>query len=327
MSAPLRRGYTTGAHTVRAFAAALEGVLATGERTQAITHKMDNDDLDVTKGCEIVVTLSPHLEELNRNPIPHTPYTIGTLSLYAGIGVGVVTRPGLKPPVGYPAINPTPLAKLEAIYHQCDHPARDRSPLYGTVSVTDGEALARQTANAKVGVLGGISILGTTGWVKPVSSDAWLDSIRSEVSFLVANGYDTAVLTLGNASLTEAQKHYPPEQIVEVGNFVHDALAIVRDQGIARVLFVCGIAKAVKVMQGHRNTHNRFGQIDLTALAGQIHHELSINVSVEQTRTVKGLVTQLGDRREDLYCFVEQEATTMLERWFPDLDIAMRIVR
>jgi len=327
MSAPLRKGYTTGAHTVRAFAAALEGVLATGERTQVITHKMDNDDLDVTKGCEIVVTLSPHLEELNRNPIPHTPYTIGALSLYAGTGVGVVTRPGLKPPTGYPAINPVPLSKLEEIYHRCDHPARDHRPLYGTVSVTDGESLARQTANAKVGVLGGISILGTTGWVKPVSSDAWLDSIRSEVRFLAANGYDTAVLTLGNTSLIEAQKHYPPEQIVEVGNLVHDALAIVQDQGIPRAVFVCGIAKAVKVMQGHRNTHNRFGQIDLTALAEQVRSELDLDITIGETRTVKGVIAQLGDAREPFYVWVEQQATKVLESWFPDLNITMRIVR
>jgi len=327
MSAPLRKGYTTGVHTVRAFEAALEGVLVSGERTQAVTRKMDNDDLDVTKGCTITVTLSPRLEDLECNPIPHTPYTIGTLKLYAGVGVGVVTRPGLKPPVGYPAINPVPLEKLQEVYDRCAHPARDRQPLFGTVSVTDGEKLARQSANAKVGVQGGISILGTTGWVKPVSSDAWLDSIRAEVGFAAANRYDQVVLTLGNASLAEAKRLYASEQIIEVGNFVHDALSIVHEAGIGQAVFVCGIGKAVKVMQGHRNTHNRFGQIDLTALAQLIRKEMDVVVAIEDTRTVQGIVSQLGSRRDDLYAMVEDHAAKVLGQWFPKLDIAVEIVR
>jgi cobalt-precorrin-5B (C1)-methyltransferase len=158
---------------------------------------MDNDDLDVTRGCEIIVTLSHRKGDLSFNPIDHTPHTIGTLELYAGIGVGIVTQKGLKPSIGFPAINPAPLQAMREIYLR-QEPAK---PTYGTIAITDGEYIARQTANAKVGVMGGLSILGTTGWVKPVSNTAYLDSIATEIGFAKANGYETVVLTLGNRAL------------------------------------------------------------------------------------------------------------------------------
>jgi len=116
---PLRKGYTTGVHTLFAFLSALRVFLVINKKSISITNKMDNDDLDVTKGCEIVVTIAQaiaqELRELNLNPIAHQPYIIGNLSLYAGVGVGVVTKEGLKPPKGYPAINPTPLNLLEKL--------------------------------------------------------------------------------------------------------------------------------------------------------------------------------------------------------------------
>jgi len=112
----LKRGYTTGLHASFAFKSALEAFVAIEKKSTSITYKMDNDDLDVTKGCEIVVTISDQKEDLELNSIEHKPYTIGSLELYAGVGVGVVTKDGLKPPKGYPAINPTPLKVIANIY-------------------------------------------------------------------------------------------------------------------------------------------------------------------------------------------------------------------
>ncbi|HHB93732.1 MAG TPA: cobalt-precorrin-5B (C(1))-methyltransferase, partial [Campylobacterales bacterium] len=105
----LRRGYTTGVHASFAFKSALEAFCSTREKAVSITYKMDNDDLDITKGCKIVVTLSDKKDDLQLNSIEHNPYIIDSLEIYAGVGVGVVTKDGLKPPKGYPAINPTPL--------------------------------------------------------------------------------------------------------------------------------------------------------------------------------------------------------------------------
>ncbi len=320
MSKKLRKGYTTGYHASFAFRSALQGFMATKMFTKSITYKMDNDDLDVTKGCEIVVTISDKLEDLELNDIEHKPYIIGSLEFYAGVGVGVVTKEGLKPPKGFPAINPTPLKAMADIYANLCWD--EGNPTYGSISVTNGEELAKQTANAKVGVLGGISILGTTGFVKPISTDAYMDSIRTELGVAKANGYKQVVLTLGNSSFAYAKEHYDEMQIVEIGNFVYDALEIVEDLEIDSALFVCGIGKATKVMQGCRNTHNRFGSIDFEQLKMQISEELQAEVDIESTKTVKGLTSQLEtmEKLEAFYSMISQKTDEQLSSWFSTIN-------
>ena len=325
MSKKLRKGYTTGFHASFAFRSALQGFMATKMLTKSITHKMDNDDLDVTKGCEIVVTISDKLEDLELNKITHKPYIIGSLELYAGVGVGVVTKEGLKPPKGFPAINPTPLKAIEQIHRRFGNTEQ----IFCTISVTNGEEIAKQTANAKVGVLGGISILGTTGYVKPISSDAYMDSIRTELGVAKANGYTQVVLTLGNSSFAYAKEHYDEMQIVEIGNFVYDALEIVEDLEIDSAIFVCGIGKATKVMQGCKNTHNRFGSIDFESLQKQIFKELGVWVDIDSTKTVKGVSLQLKelDKLEEFYNIIEIASDRQLEKWFSDIKIKTLILR
>jgi len=323
---PLRKGYTTGLHASFAFKSALEAFWATKSTATSITYKMDNDDLDVTKGCEIVVSVSDKFENIAINRIAHKPYTIGSLKLFAGVGVGVVTKDGLKPPKGYPAINPTPLKAIEDIYaHLC----RDEGiPTYASISVTNGENLAKETANAKVGVLGGLSILGTTGYVKPISASAYMDSIKTELQVAKSNGYNQAVLTLGNSSFIYAKKHYHEIQIVEIGNFVYDALAIVQSLGFQSALFVCGIGKATKVMQKYKNTHNRFGSIDFVTLKEQIQKELGVEVDIESTKTVKGITQQLEklNQVDNFYKMIQQESIKVLEEWFKTLTISVTIL-
>jgi len=325
MSRELKRGYTTGVHASFAFKSALEAFVATKEKSTSITYKMDNDDLDVTKGCEIVVTISDQKEDLELNSIEHKPYQIDSLELYAGVGVGVVTKDGLKPPKGYPAINPTPLKVISDIYTKFGN----NKKIFATISVTNGEEIAKQTANAKVGVLGGISILGTTGFVKPVSSSAYIDSIRTELNFIKGNGYQETVLTLGNSSFVYAKEHYKIEQIVEIGNFVYDSFAIVEELGIKRAIFVCGIGKATKVMQGCKNTHNRFGSIDFETLRDDIDRYLGVEVDIDSTKTVKGLSMQLKkiDKLDEFYNMLELKAKEQIEEWFSTLNIDIRILK
>ena len=325
MSKKLRKGYTTGYHASFAFRSALQGFMATKMLTKSITYKMDNDDLDVTKGCEIVVTISDKLEDLELNDIEHEPYIIGSLELYAGIGVGVVTKEGLKPLKGFPAINPTPLKAIEQIYRRFGNTEQT----FCTIAVTNGEEIAKQTANAKVGVLGGISILGTTGYVKPISSDAYMDSIRTELGVAKANGYTQVVLTLGNSSFSYAKEHYDEMQIVEIGNFVYDALEIVEDLEIDSAIFICGIGKATKVMQGCRNTHNRFGSIDFEQLKMQIFEELQAQVDIESTKTVKGLTSQLEtmEKLEAFYSMISQKTDEQLGSWFSTIEIRTIILK
>ena len=323
MNKKLRKGYTTGVHTSFAFSSALQAFLATNGLVKSITHKMDNDDLDVTKGCEIVVSVSDKKEDLELNKMAHKPYIIGSLELYAGVGVGVVTKDGLKPPKGFPAINPTPLKAIEEIYRRFS----SMKKIFCSISVSNGEELAKQTANAKVGVVGGISILGTTGFVKPISTDAYMDSIRTELGVAKANGYEQVVLTLGNSSFAYAKEHYDEMQIVEIGNFVYDAINMVKDLGLKKVVFICGIGKATKVMQGCKNTHNRFGSIDFVSLKDKIAQRLGIDVDIESTKTVKGITTQLRGEVDEFYQLVTLQTNEQIEHWFNDLDIETVILR
>jgi cobalt-precorrin-5B (C1)-methyltransferase len=326
MSKKLKRGYSTGVHASFAFKSTLEAFLYTKSMAISITDKMDNDDLDVTRGCEIVVSISDKKEDLELNPISHEPYIIGYLELYSGVGVGVVTKDGLKPSKGYPAINPIPLKAISDIYNYFS--SRINDAIYTTISVTNGEEIANQTANAKVGVLGGISILGTTGFVKPISVGAYIDSIKTELSVARANSNKT-VLTLGNSSFLYAKEHYDEIEIVEIGNFIYDSFEMVEKLGFQRAIFVCGIGKATKVMQGCKNTHNRFGSIDFVDLKRDIKDRLSIDVDINKTKTVKGLTLQLKqiDKLALFYNMIEDRAIREINIWFPRLTIEMRILK
>ena len=307
----LKKGYTTGVTVTFAFKMAVESFLVTSKISTVKTNKPDNDDLDVTKGCEIVVTITDDKTSLVLNHISHKPYIINNIELYAGQGVGVVTKDGLKPPKGYPAINPTPLNALKKTADSFEI----KNKLYCTVSVTNGEELAKQTANEKVGVLGGISILGTTGFVKPVSATAYIDSIKAELDFIKANGYKKVVLTLGNTSLKEAIKTYKKEQIVEMGNFVYDAIKEALERDLQIVLYL-GVAKAVKVAQGFKNTHNRFGSIDFKEV------ETWIGISLEDIVTIRKVLDIVDEKsfKKD----VKNRAEEMLKKWFKkDIEICL----
>jgi len=287
MNKPLKKGYTTGVHASFAFWSALSIFLASNKTTTSKTKKMDNDDLDVTKGAEIVVTISNSKRDLKLNPIPHQPYILGNLKLFAGKGVGVVTKEGLKPPKGYPAINPTPLEAIEKIYKKFGK----KREIFVSIGVTNGEEISKETANLKVGVVGGISILGTTGFVKPISATAYLDSIKTEIEFAYKNGFREVIFTLGNSSFEFAKKNYKIEQIIEIGNFIYDSFKIAEKVGFKRVILTLGIGKAVKVAQGFKNTHNRFGSISFLLLKDVIRKNLNIEIK-EEVKTVKRVVSK-----------------------------------
>ncbi len=315
MNKPLKKGYTTGVHASFAFWSALSIFLSLNKPTTSKTIKMDNDDLDVTKGAEIVVTISNSKRDLNLNPTPHQPYTIGDLKLFAGVGVGVVTKDGLKPPKGYPAINPTPLNSIEKIYKKF---GKNRE-IFVSIGVTNGEEIAKETANPKVGVVGGISILGTTGFVKPISATAYLDSIKTEINFAYKNGFREIIFTLGNSSFEFAKRNYKIEQIIEIGNFIYDSFKIADEVGFDRATLILGAGKCVKVAQGFKNTHNRFGSIDFKALKRDIRDNLGVEIR-EETKTVKHIISILNRHKKDkeFYKLIVYLAEKRLKKWFGD---------
>ena len=326
MSKELKRGYTTGAHTYMIFNSALNYFLATKLLSISKTNKMNNDDLDVTKNCEIVVTISDNIDDLDLNETEHKPQICcegsNKLSVYAGVGVGVVTKKGLKISPNFPAINPTPLNAIFELFKK-QISAYENMDLKCSVSITDGQTISRQTANSKVGVIGGLSILGTTGIVKPVSSSAYIDSVKTEIEFAASNGYETIYFTLGNSAFKIAKEHAPEEAIIEIGNFVYDSVEIATQIGIKNVVFLCGIGKMTKVYQDFKNTHNRFGVIDFEQLKSDIRDELDYEVDIESTLTVKGISQELDTvgKLADFYKMITIKANEQIKIWHKDSNV------
>ncbi|MFY9074146.1 cobalamin biosynthesis protein CbiD [Malaciobacter mytili] len=317
----LRKGYTTGTHTVAAFRSCLDTFLAINESCTTKTNKIDNDDLDVTKGCEIVVSLDFNKDNFLLNPTFQKPQTFQSgsnyLEIYAGLGVGVVTKKGLKIPPSYPAINPAPLEAIKE-YFKIKTKKVQNLHLKCCISVTNGQEIAKQTANSKVGVLEGISILGTTGIVKPVSSSAYIDSVKTEIEFAIQNGYKTLYFTLGNSAFNVACKKSDKEAIIEIGNFVYDSIELAVKLKAKEVIFLCGIGKMTKVYQGFKNTHNRFGVIDFSKLQEDIKKNLKYEVDIEATLTVKGISQELQKvgLLDEFYKMITEESNKKIKQWF-----------
>lgn len=175
-----------------------------------------------------------------------------------GAGVGRVTRPGLKQPVGEAAINPVPKAMILKSAEE----AADRFDYEGrlkiTISVPEGEAVARKTFNPRLGIVGGISILGTSGIVEPMSEKALIDSIRVEMSQHIAMGEEYLLVTPGNYGADFLREHMelPFEKNMKCSNYVGETIDMAVDMGAKGILFVAHIGKFIKVAAGIMNTHS-----------------------------------------------------------------------
>jgi len=346
MNKKLRSGYTTGTHATALVGAVLsdyihqkrattiEVELPNQEKANIVTYKekervystikVDNDDLDVTKGCKISLELSL-LAPIQIKP--QTPSIIRThsitLHIYAGDGVGVVTKKGLKIAPNYPAINPTPLLMMQSISSKIDTHTK-RYELHLLFSIKDGEEIAKSTANAKVGVVGGLSILGTKGIVKPISATAYIDSIATELSVLEASGAKEVVFTLGNSALDRAKEQYDDSSIIEIGNFVYDALQLLEAKGFTKVIFITSIAKMTKVAQGCKNTHNRFGGIDFERVDRWLE-ESNIQKPKERYATLKGVLEHI-EKSDTFVDLVTKRASQQIAEWLNNKSIRVQII-
>jgi len=279
------------------------------------TIKGDNDDLDVTKGAKIFCTLQAEIPKDLKNQTASL-LSIGSAKIYvwAGDGVGVVTKKGLKISPNHPAINPTPLKMMQENSF-CIIGQRD-VVLHAIFSVEHGEKIAKETANAKVGVLGGISILGTHGIVKPISATAYIESIKTEINVAYKNT-NTIIFTLGNSAYERAKTLFENISIVEIGNFVYDALCILKNYNFKKILFITSSAKMTKVAQGFKNTHNRFGSIDFELI--KIWLERLGYIYESNAVTLKAILDELqSGTKEDFLEFVTQKALQQIEMWLDE---------
>jgi cobalt-precorrin-5B (C1)-methyltransferase len=224
------------------------------ERAQAVVVKDAGDDPDVTHGAHLTATVSwaarPGVE------------------LDGGVGVGVVTKPGLGLEIGGPAINPVPRKMITQAVTEAAGPGR--RGLRVVISVPEGERMARKTTNARLGILGGISILGTTGIVRPFSTASWRASVEQAVAVLAAQGGEVLVLCTGGRTEKGAMALFSglaESSFVEVGDFTGAALRQAARGGIAKVVFVGMAGKLSKLAGGVLMTHYTRSKVPTVLLA------------------------------------------------------------
>lgn len=279
---PLRRGWTTGACATAASTAALSALLGEGfpdpvtitlpggqqpafslarERlgpgeAEAAIIKDAGDDPDITHGALVWARVTPG------------PHGSG-VTFAAGEGVGTVTKPGLPLAVGEPAINPVPRAMMRAavealaLHH-------GRSPDFRlTIGVENGRALAEKTWNPRLGILGGLSILGTTGIVVPYSCAAWIHSIHRGIDVARALGLGHVVGSTGDASERAAMARLglPLEAYLDMGDFVGGLLKYLRAHPVPRLTIAGGFGKLCKLADGALDLHSARSQVDVQTLA------------------------------------------------------------
>ncbi len=245
------------------FAVEGAGPAGPGPVTAAVV-KDAGDDPDCTDGARLTATVD----------WAGPAGTAGSV-LVAGAGVGRVTRPGLGLAVGGPAITPVPRRVILAALEEVDGvagagPAPGRRPLEVVLSVPGGEAMAEKTSNARLGIVGGISILGTTGVVRPFSTAAYRASVVQQVDVAAAVGQAHMVLCTGSRSERAAGRLYPdldPVCLVEVGDFSGIALRRCAGAGMTRASVVAMAGKITKLAQGLMMTHFHRSAVDTDLLA------------------------------------------------------------
>jgi len=193
----------------------------------------------------------------------------GGVSLRGGPGVGRVTRPGLPVNVGEPAINPVPRRQITQAMHEVDGfgPA---DGLVVEIEVPDGERIARRTLNPRLGILGGISILGTRGTVRPFSNEAYRETIRLSLDIARAGGIRSIAFSTGGRSesfLAALRPGIPSEGRIQIADFFAFSLKEARKRGFEAVWMACFFGKLLKIAQGHGYTHAHKAALDFGRLA------------------------------------------------------------
>ena len=314
----LRKGYTTGTCAAAASKAAAIAFL-TGEKVKEVqitlpvgkaviipVHRCEiekgraiasiikdaGDDPDVTNGAEIICESGVRSLEFGVKAFEFTVHD-SQITIYGGKGIGIVTKPGLAIPVGEPAINPVPRKMIEesvkdAVGYLNSELQTPNSELYLTLSVPSGEEIAKKTMNARLGIIGGVSILGTTGIVEPLSLSAYRHSITCALDVALASKCKEVVFSTGRSSEKVAEQilKLPEEAFILVGDHMGFALKEVRSQEskVRRVTIVGQFGKFSKLAAGHFETHCSDSSIELGFLAGLARESVAKKNTIEEIR-------------------------------------------
>jgi cobalt-precorrin-5B (C1)-methyltransferase len=343
---PLRKGYTTGACATACSKAALQAlisqkevdkveiILPVGEKVlfdiiscqirpeagSCTTQKDAGDDPDVTHGAII----GAHVQ-LNDS---------GEVRFLKGKGVGKVSLPGLEIAVGEPAINPVPRRMIEnACKKVLSEHALAHKGVNVTIFVEGGEALAKRTLNERLGILGGISILGTTGIVTPFSASSYIASIRQGIDVAVANGSDELVLNSGARSEKHLRSLFPqlPEfAFIHYGNWIGETFRKIAESPVKRVNMGIMLGKAAKFAEGQLDTHS-----GKNSWNKEFIYQLAKSARYPDTVTEQILHLNMAGRLTELFNFTSTENfyQLLLESCFnhclklaPHIDLALFLI-
>ncbi|AXX97762.1 cobalt-precorrin-5B (C(1))-methyltransferase [Profundibacter amoris] len=288
----LRRGWTTGACATAATKAALMALwgggfpehvsitLPKGETpdfavvntragagwAEAGIIKDAGDDPDVTHGAEVRVRVSSSARGV---------------VFVAGEGVGIVTKPGLPVPVGEPAINPKPREMICGVVEEMAATYGKNTDITVEISIVNGAELALKTWNPRLGIKGGLSVLGTTGVVRPFSCSAWIASIHRGVDVARSSGQTHVAGCTGATSEATVQALYglPDHAMLDMGDFAGGLLKYIRRHPVARLTIGGGIGKITKLAQGAVDLHSGRSQVDFAALAGMVGDDRLVNMN------------------------------------------------
>ncbi|MCH7550832.1 MAG: cobalt-precorrin-5B (C(1))-methyltransferase [Proteobacteria bacterium] len=291
---PLKKGWTTGACATAAATAAYQALL-TGDfpdpvsitlprgqepsfplkraelseaQATASVIKDAGDDPDVTHGAEIVVTVA----------LENGGGKNQGVRFHAGEGVGTVTRPGLALAVGEPAINPGPRAMIEAVIEGLTQKyghgqgGGQGGSVAVTIAIPGGEKLAEKTLNGRLGIEGGLSILGTTGIVIPYSCSSWIHSIHRGVDVARASGHGHLAAATGRTSEAAVQKvlGLPDVALIDMGDFAGGVLKYLRKNPVEKLTLAGGPGKIAKLAQGAMDLHSSKSRVHMGALADML---------------------------------------------------------
>ena len=322
----LRRGWTTGTCATAAARAAYTA-LVTGDTPASADVLLPNgsrpvfaiaqseqgegfaragvikdagDDPDVTHGALIIATVQRG--------------ALGTgVTFKAGQGVGMVTKPGLVIPPGEPAINPVPREMMRLAIDEAAHELSGPRDIEIEIAIPNGEALAKQTLNPRLGIVGGLSILGTTGVVIPFSCAAWIASIHRGIDVARAEGITHVAGATGYTSEKAIQKFHtlPDVALIDMGDFAGGMLKYLKTHPVPLITVGGGFAKMTKLGQGLLDLHSRRGEVDLTYLSERVREaggDATFVESVRHANTANEVLTNCEARGIDISALIAEDA-------------------
>jgi cobalt-precorrin-5B (C1)-methyltransferase len=353
---PLRTGFTTGACAAAAALGAarmlkeqrrieavelllpagvaatfrLEGQVFDAQKASCFVVKDAGDDPDVTHGVEVHAEVRMVGADGAGGP---------AVVIEGGVGIGKVTKPGLAVPVGEWAINPVPRRMITEAVLEVFPPHASRLTPHVVISIPDGEERAKRTLNARLGIVGGLSILGTSGIVRPISHQAWTDTLDAALDVALAGGCDTVVLSTGRTSELAAQRYiadlglgtrnrFPEEAFVMMGDHVGYALAACHRRGFPRLVLAAQFAKLVKIASGHAQTHVGASRLELGQLAAWCRAsglDEALAKTIECANTAREVYLAAADPGA-LAAVVAERALAQMRIWAPGAALAVFLV-